>query len=173
LIAVIDKYVGSYAKIYYESDQDVLDDEQLQKYWSYMQSVWRTLPNLSLQTLIDFCSNVIFYNSAWHEQVGNVSGYSRDPCGISLLIKKGERTVVGTPESNLLVAYITVMTQQRTPRLIGDWTHYFLDERAKSVYHTFHKDLSQHSVEVCKRNENREFPVLDYDPTYVKMSVSS
>jgi len=173
LNTVIYKYSDSYVKLYYDSDERVLEDEQLQTYWKYMVSVWPTLPKLSLQNLINFCSNVIFYNSAWHEQIGNVSGYARDPSALSLCIPRGERSVLGTPESNLIVAYITIMTQQRTPRLIGDWTHYFLDERAKRVYHTFHEDLVQHGAIVAQRNKTREFPVLDYDPTYVKMSVSS
>jgi len=173
LTAAIDKFVASYVKLYYDSDQAVLQDEQLQKYWNYMQGVWSMLPELSLKALIDFCSNVIFRNSAWHEQIGNVSGYTRDPSGVSLLMKKGERPTVSTPESSLIVAYITVMTQQKTPRLNGDWTHYFLDEQAKRVYHKFHEDLSQHSVKVVERNATREFPVLDYEPTYIKMSVSS
>lgn len=170
---VIHNYAENYVKLYFNSDQAVLEDEQLQTYWNYMESVWPTLPKLSLNTLIDFCSNVIFYNSAWHEQIGNVSGYTRDPCAVSLVIPRGERPIIGTPESNLIVTYITIMTQQRTPRLIGDWTHYFLDEPAKKIYHEFHEALSQHSVHVVERNARRKFPVLDYDPTYVKMSISS
>jgi len=170
---VIHNYCTNYIGLYYKSNADVAKDKQLQKYWEYMCSVWTTLPKLDLGTLADYCSNVIFYNSAWHEQIGNVSGYARDPAALALLIPRGQKPVLGVPQSNILVAYITIMTQEKTPRLLGDWMHYFLDDAAKAVYRGFHNDLAKMCTEIDSRNATRRFPVRDYDPTYVKLSVSS
>jgi len=170
---VIHDYVVKYIHLYYKSDADIDKDSHLQTYWNYMSTAWPVPKKLTQQLLIDYCSNVIFYNSAWREQIGNVSGYARDPAGVALQVLKGTKPLLGTPSSNIIVAYITIMTQEKTPRLLGDWTHYFLDDAAKGVYHDFHNALAGLVEDIAERNKHREFPVLDYDPTYIKMSVSS
>ena len=120
LYAIIRKYVAAYLGVYYETDADVLGDQDMLDYWSHYDRMpmWPSygLPALSLETLIDQVAYSIFGVTAQHEMVGSLVEYIVNPagCGAKITPNKAEADVQSFFQTLSLIA------------LTGEYMSFFL-----------------------------------------------
>merc|ERR1712183_944305 len=89
--ALLHDFYSKYVNIYYETDDHIKSDSELQDYWKFacVPQFAKSMPSLSKASLTDHITRVVFDVTAFHEFVGCVVSYTTDPAGASLQVRPG------------------------------------------------------------------------------------
>eukprot|EP00931_Biecheleriopsis_adriatica_P033221 TRINITY_DN19287_c0_g2_i1.p1 TRINITY_DN19287_c0_g2~~TRINITY_DN19287_c0_g2_i1.p1 ORF type:complete len:1157 (-),score=244.32 TRINITY_DN19287_c0_g2_i1:492-3911(-) len=190
--ASMHKFCSGYVGVYYATDDDVRNDAELQKYWTFncVPHYAQGLPKLSRASLVDQLTRAMFDVTALHEFVGGVVEYTTDPAGAVMQVRKG--LDMSDLQQFVIINSLVASTGAPMPMLIAsgeegdeEWLPQ-LDltaATAKGAEHfaavsrlqqCFIEELKTVSGNVQKRNMSgsREHPFRRMDPILFERSVS-
>jgi len=182
---IIHDYVRGYIHIYYPDDKSVLKDVFLQKFWTAIRS-YRALssptkkdessiPPLSgRNALVKVLADYIIHVTGLHNHVGNVADYLKDPTFASGKIRPGRE--IADVQATFQGLNIALLTAQRKPKLINDFTHLLLKDEHNSktieLLNKFQKDLINLSQSIEQKNLIRKIPCNSFNPSTMMSSIS-
>ena len=192
----INEFVDEYIRLYYKSDQDVLDDCELQAWadeigGSLKEKKFeiRGFPKkfTTIKHLVEIISNIIFLVSAQHNCI-NYSQFEyhtfmpNNPFAIyespitdlNKPIFKEDLIKMLSPNklTTFIQTYLFYLTDFKINRL-GDYPLGKFDESAKKVILKFQRKLKVVSKEVENRNRDRDFPYTHMDPANIPNSITA
>jgi len=182
----IGKYVNDYIDLHYKSDDDCVEDAELVAFWDILSErlaqpsrtvpVEKSFPKLTLANLKTTLTEIIFRVTAWHQNVGNALAPINDPSCISLRLVKGQ--LIAPVQSVFVQGLVTMLTSMRMPTMAanGSWAQMFRGKAEMEVYNNFRDSLnglSQHIIDANKTRKTNGHKIVDYDPRYTCVSVSS
>lgn len=185
---MISNYVSSFIDIHYKTDLSVTSDQELVEFWDVCQERLsqpgrkfnleekKTFPKLSLENLKIVITEFIFRVTAWHQNIGNALAPINDPCTIALRLFEDQP--ISSVQSLYVQGLVTMLTSMRMPTMSsnGSWIHMFRGDKEVKVYNDFRDAMNGLSQEIIKLNKEREgkgYRIVDYDPRYTCVSVSS
>jgi len=150
-------HVERVIRSHYPADEDVLADEHIAKFWTHFESQFDTpwqLPGLSFSTLVDLLTDLIWWASAGHEQVGSIVEYLTDPRGFHLKLSPGKE--VSDVQSFAQGLIVIGLTGLRQPPLMGDWSHISDDSECSSVIYKLARTRSTSAMQSGRRLQGRK-----------------
>lgn len=174
-------FYSGFVDLYYEDDEAVQADGELVEYWKFElvpQYAAGGLPPLSKASLIDQMTHAVFAVTGYHEIVGQVVPYTTDPAGAALAVRPGQSMA----DTQTLIAMngLVASTGTPMPKFLDDWTP-ILDATAwdgkrnkatKILREAMVVRMKEVSVEIKQRNESRDHPYCELDPTEFECSVN-
>jgi hypothetical protein len=79
-------------------------------------------------------------------------------------------------QATVQVLNLCALTGLEQPRLIGDYTHLFLEQNKADViaaFERYQQALIELSADIDRRNKQREQPFQTFNPTLLSVSVST
>jgi len=176
LYGILQTYAKDYLGIFYPCES-VVQDRAVRAWWQGIVSLAPTLglgPLNRAQQLIDLISQVMFTVIGFHYQVGRVSPYLLDPAFLTCKIRSGSQ--MSDIQATVQVLNLCALTGLEQPRLIGDYTHLFLEQNKADViaaFERYQQALIELSADIDRRNKQREQPFQTFNPTLLSVSVST
>jgi len=152
------------------------NDKQVQE-WS--KELRRSIPGFKIplierqEDLVELITYLIWNGTAYHEAVGNVKEYLRDPNFCATRWRPGD--VSASVQNSFQTSLIAIMTSVRTPPLLDKncYAHMFEgEEKGKQVMERLQKDLRQFSDDMVERNKFLDFAFNTFNPTNLEISVA-
>lgn len=177
---VLHRYVDKYIRLYYHKDQEIKDDAEWQAMTKYMAKYHHGLPEAdTIDVTVKVLTECIFRVTGYHQHVGNVNISGTSPVMISDHLVKGQN--LAAVESCTILAVITALTAgmlnklgaEQYPGITEDWSQLLLDLPSKRIFNGFQADLKKLEKAIDKRNSKRAYVLNDFNPRFVKVSVSS
>ena len=166
---IVHKFVSDYVDLYYKSDSDL--DAGVHSFWkSWSDNLPGHLRPLNLDGLKDVVAQTIVIASGHHNQVGTLGEYITDPTFAPFSWVEGELSA--TPFNALMMPLVYIGANLDQPRIMEDFSHVMLDDKAKAVCHAFTADLQKFVDTVEGRNTKRVRPYSCFNPKYVEMAAS-
>lgn len=173
---ILQTYAKDYLTIFFPGET-VVQDFAVRAWWHGVVSLAPTLglaPLNRAQQIIDLITQLMFTVTGFHCQVGRISPYLLDPTFLTCKIRAGSQ--MSDIQATVQVLNLCALTGLEQPPLIGDYTHLFLEqnkERVTVVFKRYQQALIQLSVDIEKRNKQREQPFQTFNPTLLNVSVST
>jgi hypothetical protein len=176
---IVHKFVEAYVHVYYKSDEDIRKDDSLRSMWNAVRVFgdssglvhWSVITR---EAVIDITATYIFHVTGVHHVVGNVAEYLMNPAFATGRIRAGRE--VSDVESSMYGLLIAILTGAKAPKLMNNFEHLLLHDEhlpaTTDIFRTFQADLAAFSVEVHRRNEQREWKFYGFDPSRMLSSVS-
>lgn len=185
------EFVDEYIRLYYKSDQDVLEDCELQTWADEIGGKFKihgfTKKFTDIEQLVETIANIIFLVSAKHNCI-NYSQFEyhtfmpNNPFAIykppvtdlNKPIFKEDLIKLLSPNklTTFIQTYLFYLTGFKINRL-GDYPLGKFDEQAKKVIQKFQRKLKVVSKEVETRNLDRDFPYTHMDPANIPNSITA
>lgn len=195
---VIRKYVTSYVKLYYDDDNEVIADEEIQKWREEMVRSsdegglgLKGVPGesdkfTSRRQLVDVCSYVIFTCSVGngaakfkqYDEYAFVPNYPLRLCGEPPKDKsaKSEDDVLNAlPDKNVILDTIKIMhilSQKHAPALGTFAFNCVYDPNGVKVINEFRDDLKKVSALIRSKNKSRTPPYPYLDPAELQNNIN-
>lgn len=197
LYEVLRDYVYKYLKIYYETDDNVLADEEIQNWRAEMckPEVDNGLGILGIpgdsgkfmskDQVVTVCTSIIFTCSVGHAV--NFKQYDEyafppnyptklrgsPPTSKAALTEEDILSALPDKETTLNTMVITKILSQRTTKSLGDFeVNYVYDPAAVQVVKEFREDLKRISSKIKTLNKSRKPPYPYLDPAQVPNAIS-
>ncbi|ELS01564.1 Lipoxygenase [Xenococcus sp. PCC 7305] len=185
------EFVDEYIRLYYKSEQDVLEDIELQAWADEIGSSFKIngFPTqfTTIKDLVEIIANIIFLVSAKHNCI-NYSQFEyhtfmpNNPFAIyeppitdlNKPIFKENLIKLLSPNklTTLIQTYLFYLTGFKINRL-GDYPLEKFDDQAKEVIQKFQLKLKIISKEIERRNRDRDFPYPHMDPANIPNSITA
>ena len=182
---VFHEYVEAYIYLFYENEQSLLDDQEMQDYWQDY-TVHRhangkqTLGALSRISLIVHLTHSFFWVCGMHTFFGTVAEYLMDPSVMPILLPlySSSEVPMNTINGAYLGAALMGLTNLAKPMLLNDFKHlhecHSDDKREKvhAIMDKWQESLKKLSVDIGQRNKSRKKIFDKMDPALILSSVS-
>lgn len=175
-------FTGEFLDLHYESDEAVLNDERVVKYWEHLNNKTRTykygLPRqVSKAALADQLAHHMFWCTGMHKLVGNVADWLRTGVrGFSTVLHEDSETGATILESDIqyyfVASTVAGFTGMPQVNLINDWSHLFTTGPEAAVVEKWQDALLVLSDTINEDNQNRAFPSNYLNPRYLDSSVA-
>lgn len=193
----VNKFVTEYVTVYYKSDQDVIEDYELQKWGKEIGGSRKEnnceIPGFptqfnSIDEVIETVANIIFMITGHHSSVHfgqhQYAGYVPNmPFSVYTPPAKNfpEKDIMNLfpPFGKLSLSlgmafyqtFIFYVTDFKINR-IGDYKLDMFDDKTNEIIKRYKKDLQRISMEIDQRNQKRTFPYSLMNPKYIPNSVT-
>jgi hypothetical protein len=176
LYAILQTYAKDYFDIFFPGES-VVQDPAVRAWW---QGFVALAPSLALgplnkaQQVIDLVTQAMFIVTGFHAQVGHAVPYLLDPAFISCRVRSDSQ--MSDIQPTVQVLNLAALTALEQPALIGDYTHLFLEqhkERVIAAFERYQQALIKLSHDIDERNKHREQPFETFNPSLLKVSVST
>jgi hypothetical protein len=176
LYAILENYAKDYFDIFFPGES-VAQDSAVRAWW---QGFVALAPSLALgplnkaQQVIDLVTQAMFIVTGFHAQVGHAVPYLLDPAFISCRVRSDSQ--MSDIQPTVQVLNLAALTALEQPALIGDYTHLFLEqhkERVIAAFERYQQALVKLSNDIDERNTRREQPFETFNPSFLKVSVST
>ncbi|XP_043539450.1 polyunsaturated fatty acid 5-lipoxygenase-like isoform X2 [Chiloscyllium plagiosum] len=192
----INKYVKGITELYYKTDQDVLQDTELQAWIKDLaQDGFQELPGIGIlsalrtrEEMCKFLTMVIFTCSAQHAAVNNGQydwscWVPNSPCTMrqpppvrkdNILIENLMETLPDMSQSAVQMAFTWHLGRPLPNKiLLGSFDEeYFTEETAKQIIAEFQKDLAQIEERILERNKGLLLSYEYLQPSNIENSIS-
>ncbi|XP_078389979.1 arachidonate 12-lipoxygenase, 12S-type [Cetorhinus maximus] len=196
LWSAINKYVKGITGLYYNSDQEVLEDTELQAWLKdLVQEGFQELPGVELpaafqtrEELFKFLTMVIFTCSVQHAAVNNGQydwscWVPNSPCTMrqppptrkdDISVEDLMETLPDMSQSSVQMAFTWHLGRPLPNKiLLGCFKEeYFTEERAKKIIAEFQEELKQIEKRIKERNNELPLKYKDLKPSNIENSIS-
>ena len=185
LYQAIENFAGSYLALYYDENLKVKEtgeaDSELSKWIADIRSLWPwpedTMRDMStLKGLIDAIAIMMWSVTGWHQHIALPVDSARTPDLFAQCISSDAKTLMEMwpiKEKSITNMLLVALTAPRGPKLMQDFSHFMLDNEARSTVRAFHAELEQVSKDIKERNKTRDYELRSFDPYNLQISVST
>jgi hypothetical protein len=167
-------YVSNLLDEIYPNIESLLEDDDIQKMYSYLAKKLRGPSEFSMDNLKMIWGEVLFRVTGVHTSIGNAAVYALEPYMVNFRLNKADRGILGGSREVInALSFITGLTVPgEYPSLSQNWTH-VMPEIGLGAYEKLKFDLTDLGKEVDERNAARRFRNIDFHPEITEISIFS